>query len=80
MSKPMKYDDLDYTPEHGVVDVRGSRHTFGIEVPTNVGRAMEDDGIEVIWVYASCPGWVADLGLTRIWMPLSRLLKWPGRL
>jgi hypothetical protein len=40
---------------------------------------MEEDGIEVIWPYASCPGWVADAGLAAPYMRLQRLWSLPAQ-
>lgn len=47
---PMPFDQLDYTPTHGAVDMRGDNKTWGMEVPIEQGRAMEADGIPVYWI------------------------------
>ena len=75
----MKYDDLDYRPTHGSVTVRGESGDWALDVPVHVGRDMEEDGIEVIWPYASCPGWVADAGLAAPYMRLQRLWSLPAQ-
>lgn len=75
-----KYDDLPYRPTEGMVEVRGTQSEWGVRVSVEQGRAMEADGIPVMWPYASVPGWVADMGLAHLWVSLSRLWSWPSRL
>lgn len=76
---PAKYDDLDYRPVYGTVDVRGQRRGFAIPVSVESGRAMEADGIPVTWIYASAPVWIAEAGLAGLWMRVQRLLGFPSR-
>lgn len=76
MGDYQKYDDLDYTPTEGFVDVG----RFSIPVSVETGRAMEADGHPVMWPYASIPAWVADIGLAGPYVALSRLWTWPSRI
>ena len=75
-----KYDDLDFRPSHGSVDIRGESHEWSVPVTVDVGRALEKDGLHVCWPYASCPVWAAELGLVGPWMAVSRLLSFPSRM
>lgn len=77
---PAKYDQLDYTPTHGSVEVRGRESTWAVDVSINQGRAMEVDGVDVYWAYSGAPALVAEAGLTVPAMWLHRLLTWPSRI
>jgi hypothetical protein len=79
MTTPAKFTDLDYTPTHGCFSARGSRETWSCDVSVQQGRAMEADGIEVTWVAASIPAWIATAGLSTPYYALYRLWAWPGR-
>lgn len=76
---PMKYDDLDYTPVYGSVEVRGERSLWPCNVSIEQGRAMEADGLTVFWIESVVPEWVATLGLTRPYLALYRIWTWPQR-
>lgn len=80
MSKYCKYDDLNYKPTMGFVDLRGKSREWGLPVTVEQGRAMEADGLAVMWPYAKCPAWVAKFGLSAFWMAASRIVTWPSRL
>lgn len=82
MSHPgyQKFQDLDYTPSHGTVDVRGEIKTFGLPVTISQGRDMEADGIPVCWVYASIPAWAAIPVIGSVAMWVSRAFTWPSRI
>ncbi|AHD10015.1 hypothetical protein PhaeoP75_02308 [Phaeobacter gallaeciensis] len=77
--KPMKFSQLDYYPAHGEIRVRGHRHEWCVKVDLGLGRNLEDDGIEVYWIYAEIPNAVADAGLSRAWVVLCRFFCWPNR-
>ena len=79
MSEPMKYDDLDYTPTHGEVEIRHGNKCWQIPVNIECGRDMEAEGMTVYWPYAVIPAGVADAGFASIFTPLYRLFSWPTR-
>lgn len=74
-----KYNDLGYRPSHGTIEVRGGQHVWSVSLPVAQARAMENDGVEVSWPYASCPAWVAAVGLAEPWMFIQRLFNSPSR-
>jgi len=77
--KPMKYEDLDYVPDYGSVEIRGHRKSWTVNVSIDQGRAMEADGISVHWIYSSTPAWTADVGLAELWIAIKRIVTWPSR-
>lgn len=79
MSHYQPFDQLDYTPLYGTIDVHAGDCVFLVEVSVWQGRALEDAGIPVCWIYASCPYWVDRVGLTRPWFFIQRLYSWPSR-
>lgn len=79
MSDYCKYNDLDYTPAHGSIDVQGETGEFSVPVSVEVGREMEADGIPVCWPYASIPAWAADSGLAWLFMAAHRIWTLPQR-
>lgn len=80
MSGYAKYDDLGYKPTHGEVEIRGHEGEWSVPVSVKQGRAMERDGITVMWPYSSCPAWVAEIGLAGVWMAVHRVITWPSRI
>ena len=77
MSEPMKYDNLDYTPTQGHVEVRSGNKRWNIPVNVECGRDMEAEGFTVYWVHSVIPENMANFG--GIFMTLSRLFTWPSR-
>lgn len=79
MSEPMKYDDLDYTPTYGAVEIRHGDKCWQIPVKTECARDMEAEGMTVYWTYASIPAGIADAGFGSLFTPFYRLFTWPSR-
>ena len=79
MSGYCPYDKLTYRPTIGYVDIRGHEKEFQIPVSINTGRALEADGVPVMWAYGSCPAWVAEIGLAGPWMLVARIITAPSR-
>lgn len=79
MPSPMKYDDLDYTPTHGEVEIRRGNKCWQIPVNIACGRDMEAEGFDVYWIYSSTPAALHDAGFGGIAVPLYRLFTWPSR-
>lgn len=79
MSGYCPYEKLTYRPAYGTIDVLGRSGTYVVPVSVKQGRALENDGVPVCWPYASCPAWVADLGLVRPWVAVQRVLTWPSQ-
>lgn len=50
MADPMPFAQLDYTPTHGSVAMRGRDKEWNMDVSVEQGRAMEADGIPVFWI------------------------------
>ena len=82
MNEPMKYDNLDYTPAYGSVEIHGHEHEWAMDVSIEQGRSMEADGVEVLWIQSSAPMWVLNSGqpFVSIWMGCHRVITWPSRL
>ncbi len=77
--KPQKYDDLNYEPAYGLIEVRGRESGWAVRVPIDKGIDMEKDGVTVHWVYSQYPVWVVDIGAENLWTLLFRLWTWPQR-
>lgn len=80
MSGYQKYDHLGYTPAYGSIDVHGKGRKWAVEVSIEQGRAMEEDGIPVCWVYGAVPEWAAYPVLGRVALFLFRVFTFPARL
>lgn len=76
---PMKYADLGYAPTYGSVEIRGGDRSWSVDVTVEQGRAMEEDGVPVYWIYGSVPVGVADAGLVGPWLAFYRGFTWPSR-
>lgn len=72
-----KYDDLGYRPTYGTVEIRGHEHEWVVKVTVAQGRELERDGIDVIWIFGSCPTWVVDFGLAGPYLFVHRILTFP---
>ncbi|MGB0507121.1 MAG: hypothetical protein ACPGGK_13075 [Pikeienuella sp.] len=75
-----KFDDLDYAPAYGTVDVSGRVGQWSLPVSIKQGRAMEADGIPVCWVYGAIPAWAAIPVLGPIALAANRVFLLPSRI
>jgi len=55
---------------HYSLHVHGQNKHWSFDIYTEPGhvKAWREDGLEIAEVVGSCPGWVAELGLSRIWL------------
>jgi hypothetical protein len=50
-----KFADLDFTPVYASIEVEGANSKWVVEIPVEQGKAMENDGFDIGWVYHAEP-------------------------
>lgn len=79
MAEPMKFEDLEYSPTHGEIEVQRGTAIWMVPVSVRMGRDMEAEGLQVYWIYAAAPAFAVNLGFGGAFLYLSRLFTWPSR-